>query len=179
MEFYYTIEGATGATVTGLPQGVTGTLKGSDFHISGTVASTVAAGAYKFTVTTTGAATNVSKSGTITVVAGDGSSETKSSSSEAKSSSSEKLSSSEVAESSSSETALGIKTIAVSHVSLSVSGRELMILGAHAKPVTVFDMQGRLIHRTYATSNHFALALPEAGGYLVRIGAESRVVRVR
>ena len=179
VEFYYTIEGATGATVTGLPQGVTGTLKGSDFHISGTVASTVAAGAYKFTVTTTGAATNVSKSGTITVVAGDGSSETKSSSSEAKSSSSEKLSSSEVAESSSSETALGIKTIAVSHVSLSVSGRELMILGAHAKPVTVFDMQGRLIHRTYATSNHFALALPEAGGYLVRIGAESRVVRVR
>ena len=179
VEFYYTIDGATGATVTGLPQGVTGTLKGSDFHISGTVASTVAAGAYKFTVTTTGAATNVSKSGTITVVAGDGSSETKSSSSEAKSSSSEKLSCSEVAESSSSETAQGIKTIAVSHVSLSVSGRELMILGTHAKPVTVFDMQGRLIHRTYATSNHFALALPEAGGYLVRIGAESRVVRVR
>jgi pectate lyase len=192
VEFYYTIDGATGAMVTGLPQGVTGTLKGLDYYISGTVASTAALGAYKFTVTTTGASKNVSKSGTITVVAGNGSSEmkssssvassssqVKSSSSEAKSSSSEKLSSSEVAESSSSETAQGIKTIAVSHVSLSVSGRELMILGAHAKPVTVFDMQGRLIHRTYATSNHFALALPEAGGYLVRIGTESRVVRVR
>ena len=180
VEFYYTIDGATGATVTGLPQGVTGTLKGLDYYISGTVASTAAPGAYKFTVTTTGATTNVSKSGTITVVAGDGSSETKSSSSEAKSSSSEKLSSSEVAESSSSsETAQGIQAVVLTRVNLSVSGNELSIMGAHAKPVTVFDMQGRLIHRTYATSNHFALALPEAGGYLVRIGAESRVVRVR
>ena len=193
VEFYYTIEGATGATVTGLPQGVTGTLKGLDYYISGTVASTVAAGAYKFTVTTTGATTNVSKSGTITVVAGNGSSETKSSSSvassssqvkssssEAKSSSSEKLSSSEVAESSSSsETAQGIQAVAQTRVNLSVSGHELSIMGAMAKPITVFDMQGRLVYRNFATSNQHAVTLPGAGGYLVRVGSESHTVRIR
>ena len=193
VEFYYTIDGATGATVTGLPQGVTGTLKGLDYYISGTVASTVAAGAYKFTVTTTGATTNVSKSGTITVVAGNGSSETKSSSSvassssqvkssssEAKSSSSEKLSSSETAEpSSSSETAQGIQAVAQARVSLSVSGHELSIMGAMAKPITVFDMQGRLVYRNFATSNQHAVTLPGAGGYLVRVGSESHTVRIR
>ncbi len=193
VEFYYTIDGATGATVTGLPQGVTGTLKGLDYYISGTVASTAATGAYKFTVTTTGATTNVSKSGTITVVAGNGSSETKSSSSvassssqvkssssEAKSSSSEKLSSSEAAEpSSSSETAQGIQAVAQTRVSLSVSGHELSIMGAMAKPITVFDMQGRLVYRNFVTSNQHAVTLPGAGGYLVRVGSESHTVRIR
>ncbi|WP_297700536.1 pectate lyase [uncultured Fibrobacter sp.] len=193
VEFYYTIDGATGATVTGLPQGVTGTLKGLDYYISGAVASTAAVGAYKFTVTTTGATTNVSKSGTITVVAGDGSSETKSSSSvassssqvkssssEAKSSSSEKLSSSEVAESSSSsETAQGIQAVVLTRVNLSVSGNELSIMGAMAKSITVFDMQGRLIYRNFSTSNQHTVTLPGAGGYLVRVGSESHTVRIR
>ena len=182
VEFYYTIDGATGATVTGLPQGVTGTLKGLDYYISGTVASTAAAGAYKFTVTTTGATTNVSKSGTITVTGG-GNIEPKSSSSEtaAVSSSSEKLSSSsEVAEpSSSSETAQGIQAVALTRVNLSVSGNELSIMGAMAKPITVFDMQGRLIYRNFSTSNQHAVTLPGAGGYLVRVGSESHTVRIR
>ena len=182
VEFYYTIDGATGATVTGLPQGVTGTLKGLDYYISGTVASTAAAGAYKFTVTTTGATTNVSKSGTITVT-GDGNIEPKSSSSEtaAVSSSSEKLSSSsEVAESSSSsETAQGIQAVVLTRVNLSVSGNELSIMGAMAKPITVFDMQGRLIYRNFSTSNQHAVTLPGAGGYLVRVGSESHTVRIR
>lgn len=182
VEFYYTIDGATGATVTGLPQGVTGTLKGLDYYISGTVASTAAAGAYKFTVTTTGATTNVSKSGTITVT-GDGNIEPKSSSSKtaAVSSSSEKLSSSsEVAEpSSSSETAQGIQAIVLTRVNLSVSGNELSIMGAMAKPITVFDMQGRLIYRNFSTSNQHAVTLPGAGGYLVRVGSESHTVRIR
>lgn len=182
VEFYYTIDGATGATVTGLPQGVTGTLKGLDYYISGTVASTAAAGAYKFTVTTTGATTNVSKSGTITVTGG-GNIEPKSSSSEtaAVSSSSEKLSSSsEVAEpSSSSETAQGIQAIVLTRVNLSVSGNELSIMGAMAKPITVFDMQGRLIYRNFSTSNQHAVTLPGAGGYLVRVGSESHTVRIR
>ena len=182
VEFYYTIDGATGATVTGLPHGVTGTLKGRDYYISGTVASTAAAGAYKFTVTTTGATTNVSKSGTITVTGG-GNIEPKSSSSEtaAVSSSSEKLSSSsEVAEpSSSSETAQGIQAIVLTRVNLSVSGNELSIMGAMAKPITVFDMQGRLIYRNFSTSNQHAVTLPGAGGYLVRVGSESHTVRIR
>lgn len=182
VEFYYTIDGATGATVTGLPQGVTGTLKGLDYYISGTVASTAAAGAYKFTVTTTGASKNVSKNGTITVT-GDGNIEPKSSSSEtaAVSSSSAKLSSSsEVAEpSSSSEIAQGIQAVALTRVNLSVSGNELSIMGAMAKPITVFDMQGRLIYRNFSTSNQHAVTLPGAGGYLVRVGSESHTVRIR
>ncbi len=189
VEFYYTIDGATGATVTGLPQGVTGTLKGLDYYISGTVASTAATGAYKFTVTTTGASKNASKSGTITVTAGNGNTEPKSSSSVASSSSetvaasssSEKTSSSsEAAEpSSSSETAQGIQAVAQTRVSLSVSGHELSIMGAMAKPITVFDMQGRLVYRNFATSNQHAVTLPGAGGYLVRVGSESHTVRIR
>ena len=188
VEFYYTIAGATGATVTGLPQGVTGTLKGLDYYISGTVASTVTPGAYKYTITTTGASKNASKSGTITVVAGNGSTDAKSSSSvsaassssEAKSSSSsKKVESSSSVASSSSEAVQGIQAVSLSRASLSVSGRSLMIQGANAKPVTVFDMQGRLIQKKLATSDQLMVELPGAGGYLVRVGSESHTVRIR
>lgn len=94
---------------------------------------------------------------------------------------SEKLSSSsEVAEpSSSSETAQGIQAVALTRVNLSVSGNELSIMGAMAKPITVFDMQGRLIYRNFSTSNQHAVTLPGAGGYLVRVGSESHTVRIR
>ena len=180
VEFYYTIDGATGATVTGLPQGVTGTLKGLDYYISGTVASTAAPGAYKFTVTTTGASKNASKSGTITVT-GNGNTEPKSSSSAASSSSETVASSSSQTEglSSSSETSTGFVAVAAARINLSVSGRDLLIQGANAKPVTVFDMQGRLIRKTIATGNQLVVPLPGAGGYLVRVGSESHTVRIR
>ena len=180
VEFYYTIEGATGATVTGLPQGVTGTLKGLDYYISGTVASTAAPGAYKFTVTTTGASKNASKSGTITVT-GNGNTEPKSSSSVASSSSETVASSSSqtVELSSSSETSTGFVAVTAARINLSVSGRDLLIQGANAKPVTVFDMQGRLIRKTIATGNQLVVPLPGAGGYLVRVGSESHTVRIR
>ncbi len=180
VEFYYTIEGATGATVTGLPQGVTGTLKGLDYYISGTVASTAAPGAYKFTVTTTGASKNVLKSGTITVT-GAGNTEPKSSSSVASSSSETVASSSSqtVELSSSSETSTGFVAVTAARINLSVSGRDLLIQGANAKPVTVFDMQGRLIRKTIATGNQLVVPLPGAGGYLVRVGSESHTVRIR
>ena len=180
VEFYYTIEGATGATVTGLPQGVTGTLKGLDYYISGTVASTAAPGAYKFTVTTTGASKNAFKSGTITVT-GNGNTEPKSSSSVASSSSETVASSSSqtVELSSSSETSTGFVAVTAARINLSVSGRDLLIQGANAKPVTVFDMQGRLIRKTIATGNQLVVPLPGAGGYLVRVGSESHTVRIR
>ena len=180
VEFYYTIDGATGATVTGLPQGVTGTLKGLDYYISGTVASTAAPGAYKFTVTTTGASKNASKSGTITVT-GNGNTEPKSSSSVASSSSETVASSSSQTEglSSSSETSTGFVAVAAARINLSVSGRDLLIQGANAKPVTVFDMQGRLIRKTIATGNQLVVPLPGAGGYLVHVGSESHTVRIR
>ena len=179
VEFYYTIDGATGATVTGLPQGVTGTLKGLDYYISGTVASTAAPGAYKFTVTTTGASKNASKSGTITVT-GTGNTEPKSSSSVVPSSSETVASSSSQTEelSSSSETSTGFVAETVARINLSVSGRDLLIQGANAKPITVFDMQGRLIRKTIATGNQLVVPLPGAGGYLVRVGSESRTVKI-
>lgn len=180
VEFYYTIDGATGATVTGLPQGVTGTLKGLDYYISGTVASTVASGAYKFTVTTTGASKNASKSGTITVT-GTGNTEPKSSSSVVPSSSETVASSSSQTEelSSSSETSTGFVVVTATRINLSVSGRDLLIQGANAKPITVFDMQGRLIRKTIATGYQLVVPLPGAGGYLVRVGSESHTVRIR
>jgi len=187
-EFYYTITVATGATVTGLPQGVSGTLKGSDFYISGTVASSVAPGAYKYTVTTTGATTNASKSGTITVVAGNGE-ESASSSSVASSSSSSAVSSSSVVpqsssseeianNSSSSEEGMGLHFAETSRWYLSVSGRELSIVGVETAPVAVFDMQGRLLCRK-AVGENFVAVMPGAGRYIVRVGVENHVVKVR
>ena len=190
-EFYYTIAGATGAAVTGLPDGVSGTLKGSDFYISGTVSATAAPGAYKFTVTTTGATTNASKSGTITVVAGNG--EAPASSSSAKSSSSnvveppeESSSSSAVEvqdESSSSEKSDAIVAVMANRMNLAVSGREVAIYGlgmaAGSVQVAVFDMQGRLLFRRNVTGQNNAFALPGAGSYLVRVGTENHVVKIR
>lgn len=187
VEFYYTISGATGATVTGLPEGVSGTLKGSDFYISGTVSTTAAPGAYKYTITTTGASTNATKSGTITVVAGSG--VAASSSSVASSSSSNAVSSSSVApqsssseeianNSSSSEEGMGLHFAETSRWYLSVSGRELSIVGVETAPVAVFDMQGRLLCRK-AVGENFVAVMPGAGRYIVRVGAETRVVEVR
>ena len=64
----YTIGGtATGASVTGLPAGVTGTLSGNQFIIGGT--PTAAAGPYSYTVTTSGTCSVVTATGTITIQA--------------------------------------------------------------------------------------------------------------
>ena len=170
VEFYYTIEGATGATVTGLPQGVTGSLKGSDFYISGTVASTVTPGAYKFTVTTTGASKNATKSGTITVT-GTGSAP--------ESSSSEIVSSSSVSESSSSETSTTALEIShAPHFNVSIEGRMVSVQGAtHA--AYLLDAQGKLIAKVQPSGNAISIAVPRAGSYLLRIGNELRRVSVR
>lgn len=166
VEFYYTIAGATGATVTGLPDGVTGTLKGSDYYISGTVSA--AAGTYKFTVTTTGASSNVSKSGTITVVP---------TSEEVASSSS--ADSPDVEISSDSQETQGLVTEMVNRVNFSVSGRELSIRSVADSRVLVFDMQGRLLCNGRSAGDGFAIVLPRAGHYLVRVGFESRMIVVR
>ncbi len=61
----YTVGGgATGATVSGLPSGVTGTYSAGTFTISG---SPFLSGVYNFTVTTTGACVQTTASGTLTV----------------------------------------------------------------------------------------------------------------
>ena len=182
VEFYYTIEGATGATVTGLPQGVTGTLKGLDYYISGTVASTVAPGAYKFTVTTTGASKNVSKSGTITVT-GTGTSAPTSSSGVAESSSSQteepKSSSSETVVSSSSETSTAIMAnVQTPHFTVSVEGRTLSVQGA-TRSAYLLDAQGKLVAKVNPSGSACSIAVPRAGSYLLRVGNEMRQVNIR
>ncbi len=169
-DFYFTVAGATGATVTGLPDGVSGTLKGSDFYISGTVASTVTPGAYKFTVTTTGASKNATKSGTITVT---------STGSAPESSSSEIVSSSSVPESSSSETSTTALEIShAPHFNVSIEGRTVSVQGAtHA--AYLLDAQGKLIAKVQPSGNAISIAVPRAGSYLLRIGNELRRVSVR
>ena len=182
VEFYYTIEGATGATVTGLPQGVTGTLKGLDYYISGTVASTAAPGAYKFTVTTTGASKNASKSGTITVT-GTGTSAPTSSSGVAESSSSQteepKSSSSETVVSSSSETSTAIMAnVQAPHFTVSVEGRTLSVQGA-TRSAYLLDAQGKLVAKVNPSGSACSIAVPRAGSYLLRVGNEMRQINIR
>ena len=57
-------DGATGAGVTGLPSGVTGTYNAGVFTISGIPTES---GTFNYTVTTTGPCINPSLSGTITI----------------------------------------------------------------------------------------------------------------
>lgn len=195
-EFYYTIAGATGATVTGLPDGVTGTLKGSDYYISGTVSATAAAGAYKFTVTTTGATMNTSKSGTITVTSANG--EAPASSSSAMSSSSkvnepvETSSSSQgtvVDESSSSvespnssdssESSMVLSTANFGQrIQVSVEGRLVSVHGV-AHTAYLLDAQGKIVAKAVANAENLTLSVPRAGTFLLRVGHETRRVVVR
>ena len=172
-EFYFTIAVATGATVTGLPDGIVGTMKGSDFYISGTVAQNAAVGAYNFTVTTTGAATNATKSGTITVIGANGAvAESSSSSVES--------SSSKVDSSSSSEqgtTSLDVATVA-SHFNVSVNGRVLTVQGT-TQATYLLDAQGRLITKVQSLGGESSITVPRAGMYLLRVGHETRRITVR
>ncbi|MFG6687678.1 LamG-like jellyroll fold domain-containing protein [Mariniflexile sp. HNIBRBA6329] len=60
----FNITNGTGATVSGLPNGVTGSYSGSDFVIDGTPTE---AGTFNYTVTTQGNCDQASESGTITI----------------------------------------------------------------------------------------------------------------
>ena len=148
-DFYFTVAGATGATVTGLPEGVVGTMKGSDFYISGTVALNAAVGEYNFTVTTTGATTNATKSGTITVVANL----------------------------ESGTTSLNVAMVA-SRLNISVDGRVLTVQGV-TQAAYLLDAQGRLITKVQSLGSESSIAVPRAGLYLLRVGNEARRVIVR
>lgn len=186
-EFYYTISGATGATVTGLPAGVSGTLKGSDFYISGTVSATAEAKVYNWTLTTTGASRNVSKSGSITVVASKNTSSSSTESSSASvnepesnatddtSSSSDKVSES----SSSQDKPQVILPTAGKPLNISVVDHSLFIEGAQGKPFAIFDMQGRIFDQGFVCNNSFVKVLPISGSYLIKIGQTNHSVVVR
>ena len=62
----YSTTGATGATITGLPTGVTGSWTGNDVTISGTPSTTVGS-PFTYTITLTGGCGTVNATGTITV----------------------------------------------------------------------------------------------------------------
>ncbi len=149
-EFYFTVAGATGATVTGLPEGVVGTMKGSDFYISGTVAQDAAVGAYNFTVTTTGATTNATKNGTITVIGENMEQGT---------------------------TSLDFATVAP-RLNIAVNGRLLTVQGA-THTAYLLDAQGRLITKARSLGSECSITVPRAGVYLLRTGNETHRVIVR
>lgn len=132
------------------------------------------------------------------------SSSVKSSSSVAQSSSSAKSSSSNIVEppeessssfvtpqssdgetsvSSSSEASDAIVAVMTNRMNLAVSGREVAVYGlgtaTGSVQVTVFDMQGRLLFRRNVAGQNNAFALPGAGSYLVRVGTENHVVKIR
>jgi pectate lyase len=172
-EFYFTVAGATGATVTGLPEGIVGTMKGSDFYISGTVAQNAAVGAYNFTVTTTGATTNATKSGTITVIGANG--EVAESSSSSVESSSSKVDSSSSSEQGT--TSLDVATVAP-HFNVTVDGRVLTVQGA-TQAAYLLDAQGRLITKVQSLGSESLITVPRAGMYLLRVGNETRRITVR
>ena len=165
-EFYFTVAGATGATVTGLPDGIVGTMKGSDFYISGTVAQNAAVGAYNFTVTTTGATTNATKNGTITVIGANG---------EVAESSSSKVESSSSSEQGT--TSLDVAAIAP-HFNVSVNGRVLTVQGT-TQAAYLLDAQGRLITKVQSLGGESSVTVPRAGMYLLRAGNETRRITVR
>ena len=165
-EFYFTVAGATGATVTGLPDGIVGTMKGSDFYISGKVAQNAAVGAYNFTVTTTGATTNATKSGTITVIGANG---------EVAESSSSKVESSSSSEQGT--TSLDVATVAP-HFNVSVNGRVLTVQGT-TQAAYLLDAQGRLITKVQSLGGESSITVPRAGMYLLRAGNEARRITVR
>ena len=172
-EFYFTVAGATGATVTGLPDGIVGTMKGSDFYIFGTVAQNAAVGAYNFTVTTTGATTNATKNGTITVIGANG--EVAESSSSSVESSSSKVDSSSSSEQGT--TSLDVATVAP-HFNVTVDGRVLTVQGA-TQAAYLLDAQGRLITKVQSLGRESSVTVPRAGMYLLRVGNETRRITVR
>ncbi|MCR5029333.1 MAG: pectate lyase, partial [Fibrobacter sp.] len=180
VSFYYTIANATGATVTGLPDGVSGSLSGLDFTIAGTVSTNNTVGDYVYTITTTGGSTNATKSGTITVSescngTSSSSSEIASSSSTIRddSSSSEVVSSSSTIRDDSSSSAEGTTAIA------EMQFHQVNWNG----PVQVFDMQGRFLGsvtpRTTEIGSVLRAKFGNSGVYLVRQGSYLLRVRVK
>lgn len=64
--------------------------------------------------------------------------------------------------------------------SVNVVGRSLQIAGAKVgTSLIVFDMQGKVVLTSNVNAANFAVDLPHAGGYLVRVGLQTNRVNVR
>lgn len=64
--------------------------------------------------------------------------------------------------------------------SAAVNGRSLQISGAKVgAEVNLLDMQGRVIYNGRANAANFSMDVPRSGSYVLRIGAQQRIVSVR
>ena len=64
--------------------------------------------------------------------------------------------------------------------SATVNGRSLQISGAKiGADVNLLDMQGRVIYNGRANDANFSMDVPRSGSYVLRIGAQQRIVNVR
>ena len=64
--------------------------------------------------------------------------------------------------------------------SATVNGRCLQISGAKiGAEVNLLDMQGRVIYNGRANAANFSMDVPRSGSYVLRIGAQQRIVNVR
>ena len=107
------------------------------------------------------------------------SSSVKTSSSSAKSSSSKAKSSSSKGKSSSSKQSL-VAQAAVPQFSVEVLGRNVQVAGARVgSAYAVLDMQGRVLSRGRVDSANFNLSMASSGTFLIQVGGQSVVARVR
>ena len=68
----------------------------------------------------------------------------------------------------------------VAKFSATVNGRSLQISGAKVgADVNLLDMQGRVIYNGRANDANFSMNAPRSGSYVLRIGAQQRIVNVR
>lgn len=64
--------------------------------------------------------------------------------------------------------------------SATVNGRSLQISGAKVgAEVNLLDMQGRVIYNGRANAANFSMDVPRSGSYVLRFGAQQRIVNVR
>ncbi|WP_295861937.1 InlB B-repeat-containing protein [uncultured Fibrobacter sp.] len=104
-----------------------------------------------------------------------------SSSAKAKSSSSSAKSSSSSKKGKSSNSKDALQNIAVAPLfDVEVVSRDIHIAGANVgKPYALFDVRGKVMLSGVVDASNFALTVPHAGKYIVRMGPQSRVVTVR
>lgn len=104
-----------------------------------------------------------------------------SSSAKAKSSSSSAKSSSSSKKGKSSNSKDALQNIAVAPLfDVEVVSRNIHIAGAKVgKSYAVFDVRGKVMLSGVVDASNFALTVPHAGKYIVRMGSQSRVVTVR
>ncbi|OWV24514.1 hypothetical protein B7982_02030 [Fibrobacter sp. UWB2] len=68
----------------------------------------------------------------------------------------------------------------VAKFSATLNGRSLQISGAKiGANVNLLDMQGRVIYNGRANDANFSMNAPRSGSYVLRIGAQQRIVNVR